>query len=441
MRAERRASQASRSVEAGATAGLRLGAVALGLVASIAVSRALGPGGRGVYAVAAALGGIAAVLGAAGVQRSLQYERSHGRGTADLTGAALLAGGATGGAGALAVGLLAWAVPAVRGPASLSLVALALCGAPAVVVCTHLSTLLALADRPASAAAVSLRTTALQSSLLVAAALLALLTPAAVVLIGVLAALAGVPLLLRRLPPRQPAGGVPRHVTAALLRRGLRYQAGHVAAHLLLRVDIVLVAALRGAGEAGVYSLAVALAEPIVIVTSSAAQAGWGAQARGEGGDAYTARLARTTLTLAALLALPIALLSPALVPRVFGGGFLGSVPALWALLPGVLLLASREPLEMAVSRRDRPAVTTSLTLAALALNVALNVALVPRWGATGAAAASSAAYGMQFAGASAWFLRTAHLPAASMRPRTGDLLQPLRAAARALFPHRTGAR
>lgn len=408
----------ARTRAAATTAALRLAAAVVGLVASVAISRALGPHGRGVYAVAVAIATVAFTVGTVSLHRALQYEWSRGPEPERLGRAALVAGGWGGVASALAAAAIIAAWP---GPVpGWGIVGLALAAVPALVLSAHVTTLLVLHERPAAAAGAALLACAVQTVLLTAGAMAGVLTPTMVVAMWVLAGMLTLAFALRRLPRGTAGAGSTGGAALArtLLRRGARYHTGYLANHLLLRGDILLVAALRGTREAGLYSLAVAVTEPITLATTAVAQSGWAAQARGEGGDRYTAQLAGVALATGALLAVAAAVLAGPMVPLLFGAAFAPAVPALLARLPGVVALGMREPLDVALSRRDRAALSSSAAVAALLVNVPLNLLLIPRWGGVGAGVASSVAYAIQLAVIAGWFLRDAGLPAVALLPR-----------------------
>ena len=77
----------------------------------------------------------------------------------------------------------------------------------------------------------------------------------------------------------------------------------------------------------------------------------------------------------------------------VFGEDFAPAAPALVALLPGVFFLSLYTILANYLAAIGLPAIAVVAPFLALVLNVVLNLLLIPPYGATGAALASSAAY------------------------------------------------
>lgn len=424
------APEPSRPAAAARTAALRLVNAGAGLIASVVISRALLPGGRGLYAIAATVAVLSTVAGTVTFHRALQHAWGRDTDARSLAGAAVVAGIGCGAVSAAAFGTVAQLWPGLVAPTPPRLVWLALAGVPASVATLNVTALLALHGRPHAAALGTLCTGGLHTILLLAGAAAGVLTPAWVLGTGAAAAIAGLPLFLRAVPGGTPLRTARPALVGSLLRWAARYHPGTLAGHLLLRADVLILAAMRGSQQVGLYSLAFAVAETILLITGAVAQAGASAQVDGND-DRYTARLARTSFAVAALAACALALVAHRLVPLLFGQAFAPSVGALLVLLPGVAALAAREPLELAVSRRDRPRVTSHAAGAALVLNIGLNVALVPRWGALGAAMASTAAYAAQLALLASWFLRVSALPPRALLPRITDVTHPLRAVLR----------
>ena len=85
---------------------------------------------------------------------------------------------------------------------------------------------------------------------------------------------------------------------------------------------------------------------------------------------------------------------APLAVGVVYGPRFTGAVPALRLLLPGVVALAGARPLRAMLLKEGRAVALSILGFGGLSLNVALNVALLPRIGIRGSSIASSLCYG-----------------------------------------------
>jgi O-antigen/teichoic acid export membrane protein len=91
----------------------------------------------------------------------------------------------------------------------------------------------------------------------------------------------------------------------------------------------------------------------------------------------------------------PLALVAPWLIPRVFGPGYAGTVPLLWFLAPAGVFLACNQVTGDMLRGRKRPLVVARAEGLAAVFTVVLLVALLPVAGVYGAAIASTVAYGV----------------------------------------------
>src|SRR5215213_5670178 len=187
-----------------------------------------------------------------------------------------------------------------------------------------------------------------------------------------------------------------------LLRRmigyGLKFHISILAAALMLRADLLVVNHFRGAAEAGVYSVAsqfglLLMLLPGVIATLLFPRVTAEQDARGE----TTCLVSRyTTLIMFAccLAAVPLSFLLPVL----YGAAFSDATTLLLILLPGVYLIGLESVLVQHFNALGLPRAIPMYWVATLALNLILVFALVPRFGAQGAAIASTISYAAIFA-------------------------------------------
>jgi O-antigen/teichoic acid export membrane protein len=98
---------------------------------------------------------------------------------------------------------------------------------------------------------------------------------------------------------------------------------------------------------------------------------------------------------LAAGMLIPFAAVSYWLVPLVFGEGYRGAVPLIWILTPGAVFLACGQVVGDLLRGRNHPAVVAWAQGLAAIFTVVLLIALLPVVGVSGAAIASSVAYGV----------------------------------------------
>jgi O-antigen/teichoic acid export membrane protein len=183
-----------------------------------------------------------------------------------------------------------------------------------------------------------------------------------------------------------------------MITYGLKFHVSILAGAIIIRADLLVVNHFRGAAEAGVYSVASQFALllmllPGVIATLLFPRITTEQDARGE----TTCRVSRyTTLVmfLCCIAAVPFSLL----LPLIYGAAFADATALLWILLPGVYLIGLESVLLQHFNALGLPLAIPLYWIATLALNLVLVFALVPRYGAPGAAIASSISYAMIFA-------------------------------------------
>jgi O-antigen/teichoic acid export membrane protein len=187
-----------------------------------------------------------------------------------------------------------------------------------------------------------------------------------------------------------------------LLRRmlgyGLKFHISILAGIIIIRADLLVVNHFRGAAEAGVYSVASQFALlimllPGVIATLLFPRVASEQDAHGET-TCQASRYTTFILFLCCVAAIPFSLL----LPLVYGASFSAAPGLLWILLPGVYLMGLESVLVQHFNALGLPLGIPLYWLATLVLNLILVFALVPRYGAQGAAIASSISYGVIFA-------------------------------------------
>ncbi|MFF3247490.1 lipopolysaccharide biosynthesis protein [Streptomyces sp. NPDC002870] len=214
---------------------------------------------------------------------------------------------------------------------------------------------------------------------------------------------------------------------------GARYHLGPASVFLLMNADIYLLSAYAGAREVGIYSLAVGLAgysRVLADVVSQVMLKRQFASSDTESAD-VTVRITRYAILLALASALVLTLAAPVLVSAVYGAAYSDAVPLVMLLAPGVMALgASRLP-SAYLLRMRRAKLVVLPSVIALAVNIALNLLLIPVWGAAGCALASSIAYLLLAALQTRLFTKMTGIQARNLLPVAADLLTLLAAARR----------
>jgi glycosyltransferase involved in cell wall biosynthesis/O-antigen/teichoic acid export membrane protein len=376
--------------------GLRISGYAVGFVASILIARAVGPTGRGLYAYPVALLGLVVALAHLGLEFAQVHLAAQGKDLrhmwADATVFSVVAGTACWAVVACVVAI----DPGATGGLPLSWIAVPMGLVPFLLMSLYWANLLQLDGRLVAATWASWFGVALQT---VAIGLLFVaheLTPFNVLLLQWLTN--GSAWLFLLLACRR-AGLVNLRVDPALFRRSLRFgvkaYVAQIFFYLVLRVDQVLVAHYAGYRQLGLYALAATVAQLLWLLTDPLASALLPHMVRAQKGDDRRLSFSTARLSLCILIIGAVGgwFLAPLALPVVYGAGFAGAVPALRLLLPGVVALGATKSLGSVLVKEGRMLMTSVLGLSALGLNIALNIALLPRIGIRGASIASSVCY------------------------------------------------
>lgn len=194
------------------------------------------------------------------------------------------------------------------------------------------------------------------------------------------------------------------HVAAdkvrSVLNLGLRGQLGNLATFFNYRLDVFIVNYFFNPTQVGLYAVGVLVAEGLWQIPQAAALALFPRTARtlNEGASAFTCLVIRHVLFIACVTGAAMALLSPWVIPLVFGARFSPSVPVIWWILPGTIALSVSKVICADLAGRGKPEFSSISAFLSLVVTVSLDLLLIPRMGINGAALASSAAYFVQTA-------------------------------------------
>jgi L-malate glycosyltransferase len=377
--------------------GLRLSGYAVGFVASILIARALGPTGRGLYAYPVALLGIVMAFGHVGLEFAQIHMAGQGRDLRPMWANAAVF--------SVVAGIACWASVAgilavdsrAAGGLPLSWIAIPMGLVPLLLMSLYWASLLQLDGRLMGSTWASWFGVALQAVAIAVMFFTRDLTPFRVLLLQWLTNGSAWLFLLLAC---YRAGLVNLRVDRRLLRRsvvfGVKVYVAQVFLYLVLRVDQVLVGRYAGFRQLGLYALATTVAELLWLLTDPLAAALIPHMVQARAGDdrRLSFAMARLSLSISTIAAVAGWFLAPLVIPVVYGRGFAGAVPALRLLLPGVVALAVARPLGSVRVKEGNVVLPSVLGLVAFALNVALNLVLLPRMGIRGSSIASSVCYG-----------------------------------------------
>jgi O-antigen/teichoic acid export membrane protein len=180
-----------------------------------------------------------------------------------------------------------------------------------------------------------------------------------------------------------------------MMRYGIKFHISILAGALIFRADLLVVNHFRGAAEAGVYSVSSQVAMmlmllPAVIATLLFPRVTAKRDVNGEMTCVVTRHTAPVML-FCCLAAAPLSFLLPVL----YGPAFLDVSVQLLILLPGVYLIGLESVLVQHFNAAGLPLTIPLFWLVTLLINMVLVFALVPRFGARGAAVASTISYAL----------------------------------------------
>jgi O-antigen/teichoic acid export membrane protein len=185
----------------------------------------------------------------------------------------------------------------------------------------------------------------------------------------------------------------------AQVRFGVQGQLGNLAQLLNYRVDQYVVLLFVDTAAVGIYAVAVAVGQSVWFLANAVAAVLLPRLTAEHEDEAArtTALVCRNTLLVSALGALALGGISPWLIPTFFTSDFGDAVrPLLW-LLPGTVVLAGSKVLSSYIFSQGRPLTNSLITLASMAVTLIADFALIPPFGIGGAAAASTIAYTTHF--------------------------------------------
>ncbi|MEA2662878.1 MAG: hypothetical protein QOH08_2450, partial [Chloroflexota bacterium] len=179
------------------------------------------------------------------------------------------------------------------------------------------------------------------------------------------------------------------------LRFGLRLWVGSLALFLNFRVDQILMGFIASRATLGIYAVAVNLSETLLLLPTAVATAlppiiaGSRPRERVE----RTLRALQLLLVATVISVLLAGVAGPPLLPVIFGPAFAASIGPFLLLLPGALGFAVMRVFSASLLGASAPGLSSLAALVSLVVGIVLDLLLIPRLGAEGAAIAASAAF------------------------------------------------
>ena len=378
----------------------RIALLVLGVATSIVMTRLLGPEGRGVFAIASTLSAVGIQFGDLGLSTANTYFAAKDRALLPaLTGNALFVSFVMGTAAVLLLASASAFWPALL-PAQGTTLLLALLAIPLGLALAFTQNLLMGVQDVRGANRYSLWSAILLLALVAGLGLERRLTAASALGVGLVSVGFGCGGMLRRLKSHTET----IRFSAPVLRRsvgyGVKFYTANFFAFLLLRSDMLLVGSKLGKTQAGLYSVAVTLANLIFMLPSVIGTILFPRLSATEDAEAKWRATRQALFGTVAIVAVSSAvslLLAHPFIALMFGAKFEAAVPAFLCLLPGMLFWSASSVLSAYIGSEQLPLRFVLVFFAAFALNLALNFAFLSRYGIVAASINSSVCYGLAF--------------------------------------------
>lgn len=207
-----------------------------------------------------------------------------------------------------------------------------------------------------------------------------------------------------------------------MLVYGLKFYLCIFAGFLIFRADLLIVNRFRGAEAAGVYAIASQFSFLLIMLPGVIASLLFPrVAARQDETVAYAVKVTRHTSFVMLVLCLAAAGAAFAL-PLVYGARFADATIQFLILLPGVFFISLESVLVQYFTGTGLPAQIPLFWIVTVTVNLALNLALVPVWGARAAAIDSTISYALIFALVTGYFWRkTGYNPLVVLAPRAPE--------------------
>lgn len=398
------------TLQVGSSLGTQVAVLVLGVAQAAVVARWLGPDGKGILAIAVLVSIVLNSLLNPGLGLSFAYHTARGRPSAhQLAGQSVVFASAAGGAALLvtAIGLATGVLQRIIPNVSPALLVIAVSSVPILVMIDQLRGIVHGQGRIYAVNSADVLRKGGQLAL----------TAVAVIALGlgvggaVVAWVGAVAVTLAFLIHRVRRGGIrlapriDRHHMRRVLGYGLRAHAANLAQFFNYRLDLFLVNILVGAATVGIYTVSVQIAELVFLVPNAAAFVLFPRLA-GQPDDDRVRRMLRVNAALTLAVAAGLVAFGRPMIETVFSGAFSAAYgPLLW-LLPGTILIGMSKILSSDLAARGHPQYNALASGVGLVVTLLLDVLLIPRHGAIGAAIASSAAYTVSFTVVVAYWLR-----------------------------------
>jgi O-antigen/teichoic acid export membrane protein len=202
----------------------------------------------------------------------------------------------------------------------------------------------------------------------------------------------GLVLVAREVPIRL---GLDSKILRSFFTFGIRGYAANLMTLLSYRLDALIVNGLKGVTLLGYYSVATAMAETLTYGAVGFALVLFPqvSSVEKKEADRITPVICRNAVFMTLVGAAMMFVVSRELILLVFGSAMFPALLPLWLLLPGIVSMSAAKVISSYLSGIGKPIYTTYIAAGAVILTIALDLLLIPPYGISGAAVASTITY------------------------------------------------
>ncbi|WOK09765.1 polysaccharide biosynthesis C-terminal domain-containing protein [Imperialibacter roseus] len=189
-----------------------------------------------------------------------------------------------------------------------------------------------------------------------------------------------------------------RQLLGSLFSLGMAFAVSLLVINLNYRVDVIIMDWLSNKFEIGIYSKGSVLSQYLWQIPMLLGTIVFARGARATDRRVFSLKvtqLLRISLLIIGSGCVVLALGARLIIMILFGSEFLPSAEVMLWLMPGVLLLTIFKVLNMDMGGQGKPWFALKSMVPALGLNIVLNILLIPRYGAVGAAFTSTLSYSL----------------------------------------------
>jgi len=183
-----------------------------------------------------------------------------------------------------------------------------------------------------------------------------------------------------------------------MVKKGIWYALSLLVVSMNFRIDVLMLGKLKSVESVGIYSTGVNITELLQNIPQAIGMvlfsysSNWQINKYSEN-IIKVISISKTMVILNIFLGVVLVIISPHLIPLVWGEAFRNSSKVIPLLLPGIIALSPFMVLHLFMAGQGKPKLTLYAFVPALITNVILNLLLIPKWDYLGAALASSISY------------------------------------------------